>query len=175
MNCDGKMSFGDFVFPNNPQQIRITRSRTVTEQRALTGDAKVNEYGKGARKITGEGEFFGEDCIYQFSRLRERFEKGGGGILYIPSQRPVLAYSVTRGAPGFTSLWTRILVDGSISHMPACPHSSNFVSKTKSWASTRASCNNGAHMKKKASRWTRLVFAGARGEIRTLTCFHKGF
>lgn len=92
MNCDGKMSFGDFVFPNNPQQIRITRSRTVTEQRALTGDAKVNEYGKGARKITGEGEFFGEDCIYQFSRLRERFEKGGGGILYIPSQRPVLAY-----------------------------------------------------------------------------------
>ena len=92
MNCEGRMSFGDFVFPNNPQQISITRSRTVTEQRLMSEDGIVSEYGKGARIISGEGEFFGDDCTAQFARLRERFEKGGGGILYIPSQHPLFAY-----------------------------------------------------------------------------------
>ncbi|MBQ9461760.1 MAG: hypothetical protein IJU51_07605 [Clostridia bacterium] len=92
MNCDGKMSFGDFVFPNNPQQIRITRSRNISEQRLINDDSIVTENGKDARLISGEGEFFGENCAEQFASLRERFEKGGGGILYIPSQRPMLAY-----------------------------------------------------------------------------------
>ena len=31
-------------------------------------------------------------AAYKHPFYRERFEKGGGGILYIPSQRPVLAY-----------------------------------------------------------------------------------
>ena len=43
MNYDGKMSFGDFVFPNNPQQIRITRSRDISEQRLMSDDSLVTE------------------------------------------------------------------------------------------------------------------------------------
>ena len=92
MNYDGKMSFGDFVFPNNPQQIRITRSRDISEQRLMSDDSLVTENGRRPRHISGEGEFFGEDCAAQFASLRERFERGGSGILYIPSQRPMLAY-----------------------------------------------------------------------------------
>ncbi len=92
MNCDGKMSFGEFVFPNNPQQIRITRSRNISEQRLIDDDSIVTESGMDSRRISGEGEFFGEDCAEQFASLRRLFEKGGGGILYIPSQRPMFAY-----------------------------------------------------------------------------------
>ena len=92
MNCEGKMSFRDLIFPNNPQQIRITQGRSVREQRSLNGDDFVFVYGRGARRISGEGEFYGEDCAEQYQRLKRLFEKGGAGILYVPSRRPVTAH-----------------------------------------------------------------------------------
>lgn len=91
MNCNGKMSFGDFVFPVNPGMIKISHKRTAAVQKVPNENDIVCDMGIGGRVITGEGEFFGDDCEEQFGKLKKIFEKGGAGILYIPSQEPIFA------------------------------------------------------------------------------------
>lgn len=91
MNTDGKMSFRDFVFPINPSFIRIFHSRKISRQKIPFGNNAVTDMGKNGRTISGEGEFCGENCIEDFERLKKVFETGGGGMLYIPSQKPIYA------------------------------------------------------------------------------------
>ena len=91
MNCKGKMSFGDMIFPVNPYVLRITNQRTVAEQKIPEGRSLVSGRGTLGRRISGEGEFFGENRERDYLRLRGLFEKGGRGILYVPGQEPVYA------------------------------------------------------------------------------------
>lgn len=91
MNTDGKMSFKDFVFPINPSFIKISHSRKLSKQKVPYGNNVVFDMGGNERTVSGEGEFYGDDCIETFEKLKKVFESGGGGILYIPSQRPVYA------------------------------------------------------------------------------------
>ena len=91
MNTDGKMSFRDFVFPINPSFIRIFHSRKIAHQKIPFGNNVVSDMGENGRTISGEGEFCGESCIDDFERLKKVFESGGGGMLYIPSQKPIYA------------------------------------------------------------------------------------
>ena len=91
MNCKGKMSFGNFIFPVNPYLIRITQQRTVAEQKVPFGDNIISDMGQNSRRISGEGEFYGEDARQSFLRLKEVFEKSGCNVLYLPSQKPMYA------------------------------------------------------------------------------------
>ena len=91
MNTDGKMSFKDFVFPLNPTFIRIYYSRKISNQKIPFGSNAVRDMGENGRVISGEGEFCGKSCIEDFERLKKVFESGGGGMLYIPSQKPIYA------------------------------------------------------------------------------------
>lgn len=95
MNCDGKMSLGTFLFRVNPQILRITYTRTAAEAAAPYAPRQVTDMNGGGRRITGEGEFYGEDCEQQFAALRQRFESGGSAILYVPSQPPMLVVPVS--------------------------------------------------------------------------------
>ncbi len=95
MNCDGKMSFGAFVFPVNPYLIRISHSRTVVEQKSPYRENLTDDLGVNGRTISGEGEFYGENCMETFDSLRRVFEQGGSDILYVPSQMPVVAMFVS--------------------------------------------------------------------------------
>lgn len=91
MNCNGKMSFGNFIFPSNPYMIKISHSRTAAVQKVPKENDFVWDMGINSRIISGEGEFFGDDCMEQFLSLKSIFENGGTDILYIPSQKPVYA------------------------------------------------------------------------------------
>lgn len=91
MKTDGKMSYRDFIFPNNPEIIRITHSRKISKLSIANGFDYVEDFGGGYRIISGEGEFFGENAQNDFDSLKAVFEKGGGGMLYLPSQKPVYA------------------------------------------------------------------------------------
>ncbi len=91
MKCNGKMSYRDFIFPVNPYLINVRESRTVAEQKIPYGGSIVSDMGVKGRIITGEGEFYGSGCDECFAGLKKVFEKGGGGMLYIPSQKPVYA------------------------------------------------------------------------------------
>ncbi len=95
MNCDGKMSFGSFIFPINPYLLKITHRRTVAKAAVPYGYPAVSDMGGGVCEISGEGEFCGEDCVQQFAALRQYFENGGSHILYIPSEVPMLAVPVS--------------------------------------------------------------------------------
>ena len=91
MNCDGKMSFGDFIFPINPYLIKVSHSRKITEQPVPFHEGKVSDMGGMNRRTSGEGEFCGEDCAETFARLKKVYEDASAEMLYIPSQRPVYA------------------------------------------------------------------------------------
>ena len=91
MKCDGRMSFGDYVFPVNPYYISVSHQRRVNELEVPGRESVVHDMGKGARLVEGRGEFYGSDCLSLFEELKEKFEKGSGGVLYIPSQKPFYA------------------------------------------------------------------------------------
>ncbi|MBR2177153.1 MAG: DNA circularization N-terminal domain-containing protein [Clostridia bacterium] len=91
MRADGKMSYKDFIFPVNPAVIRISHRRAISAEKVPYGNSVVNDLGIRHRVISGEGEFYGKDCISDFLRLKAVMDEGGGGMLYIPSQKPVYA------------------------------------------------------------------------------------
>ena len=91
MNCKGKMSFGDFVFPINPYLIRVRHQRTVARQKTLGGQEAVCDMGQNGRIVSGEGEFFGSSAAAYFDELKKRFEEEAVGVLYLPSQKPMIA------------------------------------------------------------------------------------
>ena len=95
MNTDAKMSYRDFIFPVNPRIINITHSKNIGVNITPFAEDSVTELGKGHRVISGEGEFFGKGCINDFFRLKKVFAKKGGGMLYIPSQKPFYAIGKT--------------------------------------------------------------------------------
>lgn len=92
MNTNGRMSYRNFIFPVNPSVIRITHARTVSQHKIPYSKSAVSDLGEQARIISGEGEFFGINCLSDFERLKEVFSSGGGGILYLPSQKPIYAF-----------------------------------------------------------------------------------
>ena len=91
MKTDGKMSYKNFIFPVNPYIMHISHQRNIIEHKIPLNRNIVSDMGENARIITGEGEFFGTDCMNDFDRLEKLFHSGGGGILYIPSQKPIYA------------------------------------------------------------------------------------
>lgn len=91
MNCNGKMSFGDFIFPVNPSIIRVSRSRRVKSQPVTFGKTVVTDMGEDKTVISGEGEFFGGNAERDFALLSALLKKGGTEMLYVPSQRPIPA------------------------------------------------------------------------------------
>lgn len=91
MRTDGKMSYKDYVFPVNPSVIKISHRRKVSKASVPNGYDTVSDMGGSCRIITGEGEFFGNCCVDDFLALKAVMDKGGGGMLYIPSQSPIYA------------------------------------------------------------------------------------
>lgn len=92
MNFNGRMSFGNFIFPVNPYLIKISHKRRASKRGVPYGDDYVSDTGNGSRIISGEGEFFGENALQDFERLKRILERENKGILYVPSQKPVFAY-----------------------------------------------------------------------------------
>ncbi len=89
MNVDIKMKFRDFVFPINPNIIRISREKRTHQTNTAYGGVTLRDIGANPLVISGEGEFFGEHCTESFAELQQTM--GSTGILTIPSQEPVNA------------------------------------------------------------------------------------
>ncbi len=91
MKTDGKMSYKDYIFPINPSVLKISHGRKIAKHDVPNGCDTVNDMGASYRIISGEGEFCGKNCIDDFLSLKAVMDRGGGGMLYIPSQKPVYA------------------------------------------------------------------------------------
>lgn len=83
--------YKNYVWKNNPRQIKIIHNRNVQEVSVPYSHGVVRDYGERARVIRGVGEFFGEKCIDEFEKLRAIQQEGGKGYLTLPMVKPFLA------------------------------------------------------------------------------------
>ena len=81
-----RMRFGSFVWPNNPRTYTISCKRQTAVHKVPMGGFVVQDLGRTATVMKGEGEFFGADAYLIFwnclfvSVLRLRS--------FVPAERP---------------------------------------------------------------------------------------
>ena len=90
MSMQGNVKFRDFVFPVDPEFIKISSGRDVLTEKGAFSQIIINDCGENPLIISGEGEFFGENCTSDFDELKSRTDSPG--VLIIPSQSPIYAY-----------------------------------------------------------------------------------
>ena len=87
-----KMRYKGHTWEHNPKSLKVTLSDNISEQK-LTGSRDVIRHtGTGARKISGEGQLCGDDCLHRFSQLLTLQSDSRSGILSIPDTKPFFAY-----------------------------------------------------------------------------------
>lgn len=78
------MRFKDYTWKYNPKTIEVSYRREIKEWKLPGQGNLLQDLGPGKRIVTGEGEFFGEDCLFQFQQLSELCRQGGTGFLVLP-------------------------------------------------------------------------------------------
>ena len=79
-----KMRYGSFVWPNNPRTYTLSCKRQTAVHKIPMGGFVVQDLGRNAAVLCGEGEFFGKDAYAAFQELLTVFEAGGARLLVHP-------------------------------------------------------------------------------------------
>ena len=85
------MKYKNYVWKVNPRKIKISADRNIKEFDVPFNNNVLQDYGRKKRIVTGEGEFFGSNCMKQFYSLYSLFLEGGIGLLTVPGYAPFLA------------------------------------------------------------------------------------
>lgn len=96
------MSFRSYVWPCNPETVKVEYARSTARFRVPGGTDAVQENGAAPRRAVGSGRFTGSGCMEEFRRLSEVFSAGGSGTLSIPGTEPFPAVFVSlfmKGTP----------------------------------------------------------------------------
>ncbi len=96
------MSFRSYVWPYNPETVKIERAQNTAEFRIPGGTGMVQTNGSAPRKVTGSGRLTGSGCMEEFRRLSEALSSGESGTLCLPGTAPfqaVCSSLSTKGAP----------------------------------------------------------------------------
>lgn len=87
------MKYKSFIWPQNPRVFEMEYQRTLRHCKVpLTELWTVQDLGRRARIIRGEGEFVGDSAYDSFKQLTELFNAGGKGVLYHPVWGSITAY-----------------------------------------------------------------------------------
>lgn len=92
MNKWEKMSYKGYTFAINPYIIRIKHKARITRNSVPFQSESVQDFGRKACEISGEGELVGYDCEKQFADIRRLFLAGGSGLLLLPGFEPFYAF-----------------------------------------------------------------------------------
>lgn len=87
-----KMRYGSFVWPNNPRTYTLSCKRQTAVHKIPMGGFAVQDLGRNAAVLRGEGEFFGKDAYADFQELLTVFEAGGARLLVHPLWQTAGAY-----------------------------------------------------------------------------------
>lgn len=79
-----KMSYKNQFWKYNPSTVKLLSSREVVEQKIPLANNILQNFGRNARVVTGEGYFFGEDCFLQYDNLWSLHKEEKSGLLTIP-------------------------------------------------------------------------------------------
>lgn len=85
------MRYKDYIFRCNPSRLSITSERRVKELPRPFLASAVQDMGPAARRITGEGEFFGQEAFDDFAGLAALVKEEGPGELVLPGMEPMSA------------------------------------------------------------------------------------
>jgi Predicted glycosyl hydrolase len=78
------MSYKSYVWPMNPETLRVEYARNLREVRLPFSGSILQDLGSGARVVTGSGRFTGSGCLEEFARLEALFAQDGSGALQLP-------------------------------------------------------------------------------------------
>lgn len=89
---NSQMKYKDFVFDYNPKQINIENRKNLVEIKLPFLGSVIQDLGREKRVVTGNGEFFGSDCIEKFNELSRLSQDNQSGFLFIPGIDPFRAF-----------------------------------------------------------------------------------
>lgn len=85
------MKYKNYTWHHNPSKINISSQRNIKEIIMPFSGAVFQDYGRRKRIVSGEGEFYGIDCIEQFNSLFSIFSQDSEGYLTLPGIQSFLA------------------------------------------------------------------------------------
>ncbi len=85
------MKYKNYVWPNNPSTIDISVKRDLKDIEMPFNLGVIQDFGRQKRIVSGQGKFFGENCLEQFESLFTVLKQGGTGYLCLPGMTPFLA------------------------------------------------------------------------------------
>ena len=86
------LRFAGFEWKHNPIKLSVDKKRTVKSLTLSHSRESVHSLTRKVSLIKGEGELVGLDCLEQYGKLTELFEKKEKGLLIIPGLEPFEAY-----------------------------------------------------------------------------------
>ncbi|MBQ3285347.1 MAG: LysM peptidoglycan-binding domain-containing protein [Ruminococcus sp.] len=86
------MRFDGMSLRHNPEKLHISGSDHVKEYRSPCCEADSVSLGRELKRIAGEGEFCGADCIEQYRALEKMQIKAKRAKLALPHMQPMYAY-----------------------------------------------------------------------------------
>lgn len=85
------MKYKNYVWTYNPSTINVSVVRDLKEISIPFKGSIIQDFGREKRVVSGQGQFFGEDCFNQYDALFEVFKQGGSGYLSLPGMDSFLA------------------------------------------------------------------------------------
>ena len=86
------MRFCGYTLHHNPAKLKIESSGNIRELASPCCEPQSEHLGSRLRRVSGEGELYGTDCIAQFKRLQGLFESEQPGLLSLPHLPAMTAY-----------------------------------------------------------------------------------
>lgn len=85
------MRFAGYTWHHNPKELKVKCGKTVVKVGVPYFREIVRSFSKKLITVSGTGELYGEDCLEQYKRIKELYEKGEKGILCLPQLMPIYA------------------------------------------------------------------------------------
>ena len=86
------MRFCGYTLHHNPSNLKVESFSSVHELYSPCCKPESIHLGNRLRRIRGEGELYGADCIAQFRRLHTLYEQQEKGLLSLPHMPSMTAY-----------------------------------------------------------------------------------
>ena len=86
------MRFCGYTLHHNPATLKIESVSNIRELNSPCCEPRGEYLGKRLRRISGEGELYGDNSLVQFRELHALLEKGEAGLLSLPHLPAIHAY-----------------------------------------------------------------------------------
>lgn len=86
------MRFDSYTWHHNPKTLEIKGGKKIVTLGVAYGSDVLQNFGEKPITISGTGELYGDNCLRQYEKLKEVYEKGNCAVLCLPKLKPMYAY-----------------------------------------------------------------------------------